>query len=925
MYDKISKIYVIDGNAYVHRAYHALPPLTTHTGLPINAVFGFIKMIFKLLKQYRPEYLCICMDSDKPTFRHILYKDYKAKRKELEDDLKLQFPIVYEFIRNSGIPYFVVDGYEADDTISCLVKKFKGISEIMIISGDKDILQLVDKNVLVYNEHKNIIYDDKKVFEKYGVSAKQLVDYFTIVGDKVDNIDGIEGVGPKTAAELLYRFGSIEGIYNNFDNLPYKLKEKFLGKKQQLINNSKLIKLEDNIEEINKITLDMLRLNSLKIKEIKEFMVQYDMKSLLKDINDIYPKENTVYDEENKEKDHREYELLLPLKSNFDKGKTKGGKKILYVNTKELYEQFLTTLKDASKVVFNSIYFENSNKVVGILVMINNLYDNIFYIPFLEHIMLDNSLLKPLDKEYIKDVCVELFFKSYVFSITFDIKKQLRKINFFVSNYGLSEKLIDILLLAYLVDPNKKFNNLQSVVDIFLKGKNISEFFIPEDLDVNVFPVEKLLSRMLSSLEALDELYSILKEKIDSYELFDIYKKIDLPLIEILAKMEKNGILVDILYLNNLKAELEEKIKKVTEEIYKLADFNFNLNSPKQLRFILFDKLKLVPIKKKKTGYSTDEDVLQKLRNVHPIINLILQYREYEKLRTTYLEPMYNYISPTTKRIHTVFNPVGTSTGRLSSENPNMQNIPVKTDLGKRIRQIFVADESYRLVSFDYSQIELRILAHFSDDVAFKNYFFANQDIHKATAMEIFGVSSEQVDESLRRVAKVINFGIIYGMSAQGLAKELEISVEIAEDYIKRYFDKYSGVKRWIEQTIKFTRQTGYAKTIVGRIRPIPEIWSTNKHLKAFAERLAVNTPIQGTAADIIKISMIKVNEYIEKNKIFDKIKILLQIHDELIFEIKDDIREKAILDIKNIMETSIELKVPLVVDVAVYKKWGGD
>jgi len=428
---------------------------------------------------------------------------------------------------------------------------------------------------------------------------------------------------------------------------------------------------------------------------------------------------------------------------------------------------------------------------------------------------------------------------------------------------------------------------------------------------------------MFDSLEAIYEIYQKICNEKEFQSIKSIYETIELPMVKILVKMETNGILVDKKYIDDLKEEIDKEIEDVRQKIFAYVGFNFNLNSPKQVAFVLFEKLKLPPVKKGKTGFSTDEEVLLYLENVHPIIPLILKYRELEKLKNTYLEPIPQYINPKTGRIHTTFNLTGTVTGRLSSEEPNLQNVPVKTELGKKIRNIFVPQKDYKFVSLDYSQIELRILAHFSNDKTLLTAFFDNKDIHKSTASEIFGIPEENINENLRRVAKIINFGIIYGISAQGLAKELRISVSEAEEYIKKYFDKYSDVKSWIEETIKFAKLNGYVKTLFGRIRYIPEINSTNKSLQSFGMRLAVNTPIQGTAAEIIKLAMVKIDEFIVNENFDEKIKMLVQIHDELLFEIQEDILNFAVEKIKDIMENVVNLKVPLVVDTKILSRWG--
>ncbi|MCX7910193.1 MAG: DNA polymerase I [Endomicrobia bacterium] len=864
----VKKLYIIDGNAYIHRAYHALPKtLTAYSGLPINAVYGFIRMIFKILKIYKPEYLCICLDSEKPTFRHKMFKEYKATRKELEDDIKIQFPIVYEFIKESGIPYIRLDGYEADDLISYLVKKFKDDYEIVIISGDKDILQLVENNkVVVYNEHKDIFYNEEKVIQKYQVPPKLLVDYFSLIGDKTDNIEGIEGIGPKTASLLINKFGPIEEIFRNIHKLELKLKEKFVNKQELLLKNKDLLKLNSDINELENFSVENIKFYNLKIDNVKKFILKYNMRSLLNELEKISSRSS-----QNEEKNY----FLFETSTENINTEISSQEEIIYIDTEEKFNKIIKKIKETEEIVFSCIY--NKKDVVGIVGMLSKFF--YFYIPFLKHKSLKGNFIYPLSKEYITQIVNFLFFDLENIRITFDVKSQLKLLDVdFKSN--ISKNIYDIFLLSYLLNPDKKLKTLQEIVDVYLPTQPVAEFLLPQEIDVSFFSIENLVNRFINSLNVLNSLFDKLKTKLNEYSLFNIYKDIDLPVIIPLIKMEKNGILVDKEYAENYKTEVEEKIKQLKNEIYKIAGLEFNLNSPKQLSFVLFEKLKLPPVKKKKTGYSTDEEVLQKLYNVHTIIPLILQYRELEKLKNTYIIPLLNYINPNTHRIHTLFNLTGTATGRLSSEDPNMQNLPVKTELGKKIRKMFIAEKEFKLVSLDYSQIELRILAHFSEDKNLITSFFENKDIHKSTACEIFGVKEEEVNDEFRRIAKVINFGIIYGITPQGLAKELSVPIETAESYIKKYFEKYSQVKEWISTTISLAKKTGYVKTLFGRIRFIPEINSSNKQLASFGERLAVNTPIQGTAADIIKLAMIKINEFISINNIEDKVRMLLQIHD---------------------------------------------
>lgn len=908
-----NKVFLIDGNSYIHRAYHAIPLLTTSFGVPINAVFGFVRMIFKILKNFKPEYFCICFDSDKPTFRHEIYKEYKATRKKLDNELKVQFPIVKEFVTIAELPHVLVNGYEADDIIACLSNKFKKEHDIVIVSGDKDILQLVDDKVVVYNEHKDMWYDVKAVKEKYNVLPNQLIDYFCLVGDKIDNISGVPGIGPKTAVQMLGRYNSIDGIYNNISTIEPILQKKFLSNKQLLYQYRQLITLKSEIAELEEFSLEKIRLSNINVVKIKEFLFKYELKSILKELDKL------PYDDVKEEAPL--FFHLSQIRQSFN---NENGEDFYFINNKEQLNTIQKNLKNSQLFTF-LIYSNEIKDVVGQIGQLKATTGEYkFYIPLIKHIKDNNEEILPLAKNNFINFLDLLFYEKSLTVVSYDIKFQLKKIYeiFNIQKYDL-DNIVDILILSHLIVPNKKISCLQDLVNLWLDIKPISENILPVGFRIDLFPIEKFVNRLFDSVTAIKKIYENLQEKLTP-DILEVYKNIELPMVNVLIKMEKNGILVDKEYLKNLKLTIEEEIKKLKDKIFENASTEFNLNSPKQLSFILFEKLKLPPIKKKKTGYSTDEEVLKKLKGIHPIIELILRYRELEKLKNTYLEPIESYINPNTSRVHTTFNLTGTSTGRLSSEGPNMQNIPVKTENGKKIRNIFVAEKNYKLVSLDYSQIELRILAHFSEDNNLMNAFFENKDVHKITAMEIFGLNEEQITEDLRRIAKVINFGIIYGMSPQGLAKELSIDVTVSEEFISKYFKKYNKVKEWIEYTINFAKKNGYAKTLFGRIRPIPEINSTNKQLVSFGERLAINTPIQGTAADIIKLAMIKINEYIDEEMLNDKIKMLLQIHDELLFEIHESVLEESISKIKYIMENVIKLKVPLIVDIKISERWEG-
>jgi len=845
----VKKFFIIDGNSYIHRAFHALPFMVSKDGFPTNALYGFTRMLLKIIDKEKPYYIVVCFDRPEPTFRHKEFKDYKATRPEIEMDLKKQIkeaPLIPEAL---GIRYIAEPGFEADDIICGMVNKFKKEDiEIYIVSSDKDTYQLVGDGVFIYNEMKDMVIGEREVKKIFGVKPEQIIDFLALTGDSSDNVPGVKGIGPKTAVNLLKKFNSVEDIYNRIDEIEEKIKEKLLKDKEKAFLSLKLVKLEPvNIDFFLK---DFIYKGPNKEKA-RQVFEKFEFKSLLKNfIPELRydGKGRIIEDKEELVKIREEIERKKEMYLIYDKHKNL---EIFGIKAEKTYiikfggEIFLSIKKNDLKI-FKDV-FENE-KIKKSSTNMKNVY----------------KFLRSLDIE-------------------------LKGVHF------------DLDVISYLINPAKS-NETGELFEEYLKKKIVAE---------------DIQNRNFIFLENLNEMEKKLLEKLKDEEMTELYFEMELPLIEILVKMEDRGIKVDKEFFKEFSEKIKSEIESAKKEIFEFTGESCNINSPKQIAFVLFEKLKLPIIKKGKTGPSTSEEVLKELSNVHPLPELILKYRELQKLHSTYIEPLY-LSADKNSRVHPNFNQTKTQTGRLSSSNPNLQNIPVRSELAKEIRRGFIAEEGYEFVSFDYSQIDLRVLAHYSEDENLIEAFKNNGDIHTETAKEIFG--KKEISTRERRIAKTVNFGIVYGMSPFGLSRDLGIPKDEAKEYIDRYFRRYKGVKDYIERTIKDAKLKGFVKTLFGRKRYISEFDSSRKDIISYGERIAVNTPIQGTSADIIKIAMIKMNKFIEKNEL--DIYLLLQIHDELLFEVKEDLVEEFIKNGVNIMENCVKLRVPVKVDYKKGRNW---
>lgn len=893
------KMVIIDGNSLVNRAFYALPPLTTREGKPINAVYGFMTMFFKIMEQQSPEYISVAFDKKAPTFRHKEYDGYKAQRKGMPDELAVQMPVLKEVLDCLGIDRSEIEGFEADDIIGTLSRycEEKDI-EALIVTGDRDALQLVSDKVKVIYTKKGVsdfeLYDTDKIEDKYGLTPERLIDLKGLMGDKSDNIPGVPGVGEKTAIKLLIEYGTMEEVLNNIDDMkPGKLKDRLKDNVQQAILSKRLATIHRDIPV--DIDIEECRIQEPDESCILEKFSELQFNSLMGRVKKLFfPKDTAIAVCETQEEHN--YQCLKDIKDI-------GG----------AIDKILSSRCMAFEIVVsndNSIDFE----VYGISLAWDKNEGG--YIP-LNHS--ECSLQQDTIFSKLKPIMENPRIEKYGHHLKQDIIA-LKQRGIELVNY-----VFDAEISAYLLDPSASSYQLEKITMKYL-GQNIQgkEELLGKGkkaVAFNTIEMDMVCKYLANRAASIFSLKPVMEKEIRKMEMEDLISQVELPFIEVLADMELAGFKIDIEALKAFSDKLYKSIEQLTEAIYNIAGEQFNINSTKQLGEILFNRLGLPPIKKTKTGYSTDAEVLEQLKDRHPIVEKVLEYRQLVKLKSTYVDGLLKTINPVTGKIHSSFKQTVTSTGRISSTEPNLQNIPVKLKLGRDIRRVFVpTSEEYLLVDADYSQIELRVLAHISGDPNLVKAFRENQDIHVQTAASVFGVNATQVTAAMRSSAKAVNFGIIYGISDYGLSRNIHISRKQAGDYIKSYFEKYSGVKEYMENIVEEGRSKGMVKTILGRIRYLPEIKSSNRNVRNFGERMAMNTPIQGSAADIIKLAMIRVCKKLKEEKL--KSRLVLQVHDELIVETHKDEIDRVKKLLREGMEGAKELKVPLKVDMSVGESW---
>jgi DNA polymerase-1 len=877
------KLYLIDGSSYIYRAYHAITPLSTSKGLPTHAIYGVTNMLLKILKEKQPTYIAVVWDAKGPTFRHKESPDYKANRPPMPDDLVQQIPYIKRIVDALGLPSLEKEGYEADDLIASLCKLFQDEDiEIVIVSGDKDLRQLLSSKVSMWDSMRDKTLTAEDILKQYNLPPARLKEVMALTGDKIDNIPGVPGIGEKTAIRLLQQFGSLKELLNRIEEVkPERIKKNLLAFKEQILLNLKLVSLAEDVPL--EVSLADLRLREQKRQELKSLFEALEFRRLL-----------------------NEFLLLEQLPA---------GNYQTVLTPKEL-TALVKTLRQAKEVaiVIKSTSLEPMRaEIVGLSFCLE--HGKAWYVP-VGHFYL--GVPKQLSLKEALAQLKPIFEDKGISKIGHDLKRLI----LILRRHGIELKGIsfDTMLGAYCLNPNHTEPDLDTLVQTYLK---LSRRY-KEEKKINTaqMPIEKAAQMVGEEAELIFRLYQVLNVQLKAKKQMSLFTEIELPLVPVLAEMEWWGVRVDRAYLEELAKQFTSRLREIERNIFVLAGEQFNINSPQQLRHILFEKLKLPPVKKTKGkgGYSTDAEVLNKLALLHPLPKEILRYRMLMKLKSTYIDILPQLIHPQTGRIHTSYNQAVTATGRLSSSNPNLQNIPTRGEEGKAIRRAFIPEDGWYYLAADYSQIELRLLAHFSQDEKLLEAFLRGEDIHAHTASEVFGVHPEAITSDMRRQAKVINFGIIYGMSPYGLSKELDLSVKMAQQYIEEYFKRYPGVKRYIETVLKQAREQGYVETLFKRRRYLPEINSKNLTLRKAAERIAINTPIQGTAAEIIKKAMIALGEAIKKQGL--KSKMIMQVHDELIFEVPPE--EIALMQqlVKEKMESVMSLRVPLTVKIKIGKNW---
>ncbi|WP_028548053.1 DNA polymerase I [Paenibacillus sp. UNC451MF] len=884
----MSKLILIDGNSIANRAFYALPLLSNSSGLHTNAVFGFTTMLLKLLEEQKPTHFLVAFDAGKVTFRHKDYADYKGGRAKTPPELSEQFPLLRDLIRAFGMAQFELEGYEADDIIGTLTRiaDEKGDIDVMVVTGDKDMLQLASERVTIALTRKGIseveLYDNNEIKEKYGLTPKQIIDLKGLMGDASDNIPGIPGVGEKTALKLLHEYETVEGVLANTEQLKGKMKEKV----EQHADDARMSKeLATIFREVPLTTKwEELAFAGYEGQALADMFRKLEFKSLL---------EKMDFSSVSSDDSAQAAQVELNVVSVQDR-------------------QGLAALVESLPQV-TCLHVEAAGDNPHIADMIGiALYteQKCYYVP-----------VELLVSEAEEAVSLKAWLESPDKSVA--IHDQHRaEILLAWRGIHLKGTSFDILLAAYLLDPTESALTLSGLSSKYsLPVLKADEEIFGKGAKFQIPAIELLSDHLCRKVMTIHSLVEPMKRDLEQSDMNELFYELEQPLASVLAEMEEKGIKVDIEALKQYGSELGAQLETIMKSIYDAAGTEFNINSPKQLGEILFEKLQLPTIKKTKTGYSTDAEVLEKLEPYHPVIGHILHYRTLAKLQSTYVEGLLKEVRPDTGKVHTYYRQTIAATGRLSSQYPNLQNIPIRLEEGRKIRKVFVPSKpGWSILTADYSQIELRVLAHISQDEKLIEAFIKDMDIHTKTAMDVFGVSEDAVDSNMRRQAKAVNFGIVYGISDYGLSQNLNITRKDAAQFIEQYFAVFQGVRQYMDDIVKKARQDGYVTTLLQRRRYLPEITASNFNLRSFAERTAMNTPIQGTAADIIKLAMVQMDERLKRDGL--KSQMLLQVHDELVFEVPEDEIETMKITVAEVMENALKLVVPLKVEVDTGLNW---
>ena len=899
---------LFDGNALIHRAYHALPPLTvSKTGEMVSAVYGFAQMLLKVLSELKPTHYAIAFDKKAPTFRHKLFDQYKAQRPPMPDELVNQLGRVRELVEAFRIPIFELDGYEADDLLGTLSHQASQQDmETIIVTGDADAMQLVSPKVSVLypkpgrSFSDTMLYDEAAVSNKYGVKPENIADFKGLVGDPSDNIPGVAGVGAKTAAKLIQQFGTIEQIYDHIDEVtPPKLQDT-LREKETIARQSKELATIVTQAPVS-LELANCQVGQYDRQQVTELLRELEFASLRSRLPEFEVGEAATESTQVQVK-------AKPPQGDYH-----------IINTTPALDELMSRLSATKSFAFDTETTglnPMSAQLVGL--SFSPARGEAYYIP-VGHVCLEQITQLPMTQviDRIKPILEDASLTKLAHNGKYDMTVlgengiTVNNLTFdtMVAAYLLCEKSLSLKTLAFS-KLNVEMTPISELIGSGAKQLTMSQVAIKQAADY-----------ACADADITGQLAELLSTELHQQGLWQLFSEVEMPLVPVLLHMERNGIALDTALLREMSQQLGEQLIKLETEIFSSVGHQFNINSPQQLGLVLFEELKLPAARKGKNKYSTEASVLEELSHDYPIARLILNQRQLTKLKSTYIDALPGLINPKTGRVHTSFNQTRTATGRLSSSEPNLQNIPIRGEMGRQIRQAFIAPQGSRLLGGDYSQIDLRALAHLSQDPGLLGAFQRDEDIHAATAAQLYGVDTSQVTPDMRRLAKTVNFGVIYGMSEYGLEQATELSREEAAQFIAAYFEKYAKVKQYLEATKEQARKTGYVQTILGRRRFIPEINSSNRQIREAAERMAINMPVQGTSADIIKVAMINLCREMDRQRL--KSKMLLQVHDELVFEAPEEEVETMRQLVPEIMSTALKLSVPLKVDINTGHNWG--
>jgi DNA polymerase-1 len=907
---KKERLFLIDGSALAYRSYFAFfkNPLINSKGVNTGGILGFTNTLMKIIREEQPDYIACVFDTRAPTFRHKLYSEYKATREKMPEELTEQFPVIRKMVEAFQIPLLEEEGYEADDVIGTIVKKAEAEGlDIYIVTGDKDFMQLISERVHMYilgRGNSLQIIGPREVEEKLGVKPHQVIDFMGLMGDSSDNVPGVPGVGPKTAKELIDAFGSLERVLQGADQIQKpKLRESILGHKEQAKLSKELVTICTEVP----VTLNIqdFRSKSIDRQRVVDLFQELEFRRLMDELPESADKPK------------------IPEIGNY--------------HTIATLPELDTFISDLARIPMFAVDLETTSldpilaDIVGF--SFSWMEGEAFYIPVQfpemgrsdKNFGVDPKEALPLILKKLKPILEDPEIHKCGQNIKYDMRV--------LSKHGVVLKGVDFdtMIAAYLINPGARQFGIDALALEYLNIQKIPTKELigtgQKQITMDLVTLEKIAEYACEDADVAFRLRGLLEPRLSESKMDKLFSQVEMPLVEVLAQLEDNGVRLDTAFLAEMSKNMETQLERLREEIYEIAGETFNINSTQQLGKIMFEKLKVHELagskrpKKTKTGYATDIRVLESLSPLHPLPRKVLEYRQFMKLKSTYVDALPALVNPVTHRVHTSFNQAVAATGRLSSSDPNLQNIPIRTDMGREIRRAFVPDhDGWVLLSADYSQIELRIMAHLSGDDTLITSFQNNEDVHKRTALEIFDISLDEVTEDHRRMAKTINFGIMYGMGPFGLARRLEISFEEAQNFITAYFARYPKVNDFIAQTIARAHEDGFVMTLLNRRRYLPELRSSNRNIREFGERTAVNTPIQGTAADLIKVAMIGIANQIKQQSIQGK--MILQIHDELVFDVPESEADFLSELVRREMEGAIELSVPVKVDIGIGANW---